>query len=66
MDVRLVRKNQRWSLCERTMFSHAGVVDVTMLAPSGINPQDLHQQCSQDFQGKSFLTIDGIKLELKL
>ena len=51
MEVRLIRKNKRWELYEKTLFSSAAVADVTLVTTSTINPQDVHQTCVQNLQG---------------
>ena len=51
LDVRLIRKNRRWELHEKTMFSNAETVDLTLMAPVNVNPQTLFQSCLTDFQG---------------
>ena len=51
MEVRLIRKNKRWDLCEKTLFSSAAVTDLTLVTTGTINPQDVHQVCVRDLQG---------------
>ena len=54
IDVRLIRKNRRWELNDRGLFSHANIIDVTMLLSGSVDPQDVHQTCTKDFEGKIF------------
>ena len=52
IDVRLLRKNRRWELNDRELFSHASLIDLTMLVSGPVDPQDIHQACTYDFEGK--------------
>ena len=51
IDVRLIRKNRRWELNDRDMFSHANLIDLTLMLSGPVDPQDIHQTCMHDFQG---------------
>ena len=54
IDVRLLRKNRRWELNDRELFSSACLIDLTMLLSGPIDPQDVHQTCTNDFKGMLF------------
>ena len=51
VEVKLLRKNRRWDLQDREMFSSASIIDLTMLLTGNVDPQDLHQVCTADFKG---------------
>ena len=52
VDVKLIRKNRRWDLTERQMFSSACIFDLTMLVAGNVDPQNLHQTNVADFESK--------------
>ena len=52
VEVKLLRKNRRWDLFDKNMFSSASIVDLTMLLTGKADPQDLHQICTNNFKGK--------------
>ena len=53
IEVKLLRKNRRWDLFDKDMFSSASLVDLTMLLTGNVDPQDLHQVCTNDFKGQN-------------
>ena len=75
IEVKLLRKNRRWDLSDREMFSSASIVDLTMLLVGKIDPQALHLACTSDFKGifinnsdirKNLLDIEKLLMELRL
>ena len=51
IEVKLLRKNRRWDLADKEMFSSASIIDLTLLLTGNIDPQDVHQVCTSDFKG---------------
>ena len=51
IEVKLLRKNRRWDLSDKEMFSSASVVDLTMLLAGAVDPQDIHSVCTSDLKG---------------
>ena len=51
IDVRLLRKNKRWDMYDRELFSSACIIDLTMILGGPIDPQDIHHTCTKDFKG---------------
>ena len=54
LEVKLLRKNRRWDLSDKQMFSSASLVDLTILLMGKADPQEIHLQCTSDLKG----TID--------
>ena len=52
LEVKLLRKNRRWDLVDRDMFSSASLIDLTLLLTGKLDPQDIHMQCASDFKGE--------------
>ena len=59
LEVKKLRKNRRWDLSDKQMFSSASLVDLTILLTGKADPQEIHLQCTSDLKGI-------IKLKLKL
>ena len=51
IEVKLLRKNRRWDLSDKEMFSSASVVDLNMLLTGPVDPQDIHSVCTSDLKG---------------
>ena len=51
IEVKLLRKNRRWDLTDKELFSSASIVDLTMLLAGSVDPQDLHAVCTADLKG---------------
>lgn len=57
VDVKLLRKNRRWDLSDRQMFSSACIIDLSMLVAGTIAPQDLHQSSVSSLEGTFILFV---------
>ena len=61
LEVKLLRKNRRWDLTDKNMFSSASIVDLTLLLTGKADPQEIHLQCTSDLKG-TFVTSFGFML----